>query len=119
MKIAISSADGKFDSPFSDHFGRSKYFIFIDTKTRYWEAKPNPASVAQSGAGAQVVQFLADNGVKATISAQYGPTALTTLNVGDIQAFVADSGSPAELLEKFLANELERVNTAAGQAMHG
>lgn len=118
MKLAISSHDGKFNTPFSTRFARCEQFVFVDTQTQNWEATPNPATVARGGAGAQVVQFLADNGVKATISGRYGPTAFSALNAAGIQAFVADGGTPAELLDKLLANELEQVNTATGQARH-
>ena len=66
MKLAISSHDGKFDTPFSDRFGRCRQFVFIETETGNWQTKLNPAAVTRGGAGAQVVQFLADNGVEAT-----------------------------------------------------
>lgn len=118
MKLAISSQDGNFNTPFSARFGRCEFFIIIDTETRVWEAKSNPAATARGGAGAQVVQFLADNGVEATISGRYGPTAFSALDVAGIQTFVAGDGSPAELLDKFLANKLERVDTATGQGYH-
>lgn len=118
MKVAISSLDGKFDTPFSTRFARSETFIFVDTETQNWEAIANPAAAARGGAGAQVVQFLADNGVEATISGRYGPTAFSALDAADIQAFVSDSGTPAELLDKFLADKLEQVNTATGQELH-
>jgi predicted Fe-Mo cluster-binding NifX family protein len=112
MKLAISSHDGKFDTPISDRFGRCRQFVFVETETGNWQAKLNPASVTRGGAGAQVVQFLADNGVEATISGRYGPTALTALEAAGIQAYIATSGTPASLSEKFLANELAQVNTA-------
>ncbi len=118
MKLAISSSDGKFDTPFSARFARCEAFIFIDTETRSWETIPNPAADASGGAGAQVVQFLADNGVEAAITGRYGPTAMSALNAAGIQAFVAASGTPKELLEKFLAGELEQVNAATGQKLH-
>jgi predicted Fe-Mo cluster-binding NifX family protein len=118
MKLAISSNDGRFDGPFSARFARCEAFIFIDTKTRSWETIPNPAAAAHGGAGAQVAQFLADNGVEATITGRYGPTAMSALNAAGIQAFVAGSGTPEELLDKLLANELEQVNAAAGPSLH-
>jgi predicted Fe-Mo cluster-binding NifX family protein len=119
MKIAISSPDGKFDTPFSARFARCERFIFVDTDTRNWEAVPNPAADARGGAGAQVVQFLANQGVAASITGRYGPTAVTALNAANIQAYVADGGTPAELLDKFLANQLKQATEATGQSLHG
>ncbi len=118
MKLAVSSSDGKFDTPFSARFARCDAFIFIDTETRNWEAKPNLAAEAHGGAGAQVAQFLSNNGVEATITGRYGPTALSALDAAGIQAFVANSGTPQELLDKLLANELEQVNAATGPSRH-
>lgn len=118
MILAISSHDGKIDTELSDRFARCETFIFVDTETRDWEAKPNPAATARGGAGAQVVQFLSNNSVDATITGRYGPTAFSALNVAGIQAFVADSGTPEELLDKFLANGLEQVNGATGSELH-
>ncbi len=119
MIVAISSPDGKFDTPFSSRFGRCEAFIFIDTESRDWESKPNPAAAARGGAGAQVVQFLSNNGIEATITGRYGPTAFSALEAAGIQAFVAGSGTPEELLDQFLADELEQVNAATGPELHG
>jgi predicted Fe-Mo cluster-binding NifX family protein len=118
MKLAISSPDGKFDTQFSPHFGRCETFIFVDTETKDWESQPNPAAAAQSGAATQVVQFLSNGGVEATIAGRYGPTAFSALDAAGIQAFVANSGTPEELLDKFLSNELVQVNAAAGKELH-
>jgi predicted Fe-Mo cluster-binding NifX family protein len=116
MKLAIPSPDGKVDSPFSSRFARCDVFLFVDTDTRSWETKANPAAEARGGAGAQVVQFLADNGVEATIASQYGPTAISALHAAGIQAFLASSGTPEELLDRWLADELVQVNTANGSS---
>lgn len=118
MKLAISSQDGKFDTPFSARFGRCDYFIFIDTETRAWESKANPGASARGGAGPMAVQFLAENGTEATITGRYGPNAYSAIETAGIQAFEADSGTPEELLDKFLAGELNQVNAATGPEMH-
>ncbi|MEA2008319.1 MAG: NifB/NifX family molybdenum-iron cluster-binding protein [Chloroflexota bacterium] len=118
MKLAISSSDGKFNSQFSARFGRCNYFIFIDTETRAWEAKPNPAVNARGGAGPQAVQFLTSNGTEATITGRYGPNAFSAVEAAGIQAFEADNGTPEELLDKFLAGELKQINASTGPSLH-
>lgn len=114
MKIAISSNDGKMDSKFSTRFGRCEYFLFINTDTGEWEAVSNPAISTQGGAGTQVVQFLTEHGVEATITGRYGPNAFTALKIAGIKAYEAGSGTPRELLEKLKAGELILANASSG-----
>ena len=118
MKLAISSHDGKLDSQFSSRFGRCNYFIFFDTETRSDEAKPNPAADARGGAGPQAVQFLNNNGIEATITGRYGPNAFSALEAAGIQAYEAEEGTPDELLDRFLAGDLKRVDSATGPELH-
>jgi predicted Fe-Mo cluster-binding NifX family protein len=118
MIIAISSPDGKFDTEFSPRFGRCNFFIIVDTDTREWESKPNPAANARGGAGPQAVQFLSTTGVKAAITGRYGPNAFTTLKAAGIRAYIAGTGTPEELLDRFLSGTLEEVNAATGRELH-
>ena len=118
MIIAVSSPDGKFNTEFSPRFGRCNFFIIVDTDTREWEAKPNPALNARGGAGPQAVQFLSASGVEATITGRYGPNAYTTLKTADIRAYVAETGTPEELLDGFLSGTLKEVTSATGEELH-
>ncbi|MBN1119570.1 MAG: NifB/NifX family molybdenum-iron cluster-binding protein [Anaerolineae bacterium] len=118
MKIAISSTDGKLDTPFNPRFGRCEYFIFVDGDTREWEAKANPAASARGGAGPQAAQFLASSGVEAAISGKFGPNAYSSLEAAGIGAYEADSGTPADLLDRFLAGTLKQVNAPTGPKRH-
>ncbi len=118
MKIAVSSPDGKFNTEFSPRFGRCQYFIFIDTDTGEWESKPNPALNARGGAGPQAVEFLAKSEIEATITGRYGPNAYKTLEAAGIRAFIANAGSPEDLLNQFNSGTLEEVKSATGPEMH-
>jgi len=90
----------------------------VDTDTREWESKPNPALNARGGAGPQAVQFLSGAGVEATITGRYGPNAYTTLEAAGIRAYVAEAGNPEELLDAFLSGTLEEVSSATGEELH-
>lgn len=118
MKIAISSNDGKIDTTFSLRFGRCEYFLFVDSETRDWETIANPAATASGGAGSQVVQFLSKNGIEATITGHYGPTAFTALEAAGIKGYEASKGTPKELLAKLLAGKLKEVDSATGPSHH-
>jgi predicted Fe-Mo cluster-binding NifX family protein len=115
MKIAISSRDGLYHKGFSDQFGRCNYFVIVDSETRSWDALPNPAASTRGGAGTQVVQFLADNGVEAIISGRFGPNAYFALGAAGIQAYTASSGTPEELVDKLIAGELDQARESPGR----
>lgn len=118
MKVAISSHDGKLDTRFSSRFGRCDYFVLINSESRDWEAKRNPAAEARGGAGPRAVQFVSEQGAGATITGRYGPNAFTALDAAGIQAFEADDGTPEQLIEKFLAGELKQVHVPTGPELH-
>jgi len=119
MKIAISANKNTIEAQFSQRFGRCDFFILIDSETRAWEAFPNPAASARGGAGPQAVQFIADKGSEAIISGRYGPSAFSALEAAGLQAYIAEDGTVNEVLEKFLAGELENTTTATGPELHG
>ena len=113
MKIAISSNDGKTTSEFSPRFGRCPMFIIYDSKTENWQSIANPAIDAQGGAGTKVVQFLAENHVEVTITGHYGPNAYKAIQSTNINAFQAQTGTPLELLKRYLNNDLEEAKASS------
>ncbi|MCJ7625627.1 MAG: NifB/NifX family molybdenum-iron cluster-binding protein [Anaerolineaceae bacterium] len=118
MKIAISSHDGKFNTQFSSRFGRCNYFVIVDSETRSWDVLSNPAASAGGGAGSQVVQFLSDNRVEVIISGRFGPNAFFALQAAGVQAYKASRGTPEELLEKFIAGNLELAAGVSNRGRH-
>jgi predicted Fe-Mo cluster-binding NifX family protein len=53
--------------------GRCPYFLLFDEKGTFVEAVANPHKDARSGAGTQVVDFLAGKSVKIVIAGAFGP----------------------------------------------
>ena len=118
MKIAISSPTGKPDQEFSARFGRCEYFAVNDLNTGEWEIIANPALDAQGGSGTQVVQLLADQGVNATISGRYGPNAFDALIAAGMDAYLANSGTPLELLRQYRDGILDLAKGPSGKGFH-
>ena len=52
------------------------------------------------------------------ITGRYGPNAFSALEAAGIQAYEADEGTPDELLDRFLAGDLKRVDSATGPELH-
>lgn len=118
MKFAISTSTGKPDSEFNARFGRCAYFLIVDEGADNWEKISNPAVNAQGGAGTQVVQYLADQGVEAVISGRYGPNAYDALAAAGINAYLANSGTPRQLLEQAQSGSLNLATGPTGEGMH-
>jgi predicted Fe-Mo cluster-binding NifX family protein len=120
MKIGITGINNSIEGPFNPRFGRSEYFLIIDTETGAWDGFPNPATYARGGAGPQAVQFIADKGVEAVVSGRFGPSAFTALEAAGIKVYIADhQGTVKEVLEKFQSDELAMVNAPTGHGFHG
>ena len=119
MKLAITASTPQINSQLERRFGRCAYFLMVDTETRAWESLPNPAVQASGGAGPQAAQFLADQGVDAIVSGDYGPKAFTALDSAGIQIYSAQEGQAEALLNDFLNGNLERVTESTGEQRHG
>jgi predicted Fe-Mo cluster-binding NifX family protein len=119
MKIIITANSDKVDQPFNPRFGRAEYFMLYETETQKWGALQNPAAVARGGAGPQAVQFIANQGAEVVISGRYGPSAFTAIEAAGIKAYVAQNGTVAEVLQEYLADQLEQVGEASGPGFHG
>jgi predicted Fe-Mo cluster-binding NifX family protein len=120
MKIIITANGNTIDSAFNPRFGRSDYFILVDTTTNQSQGFENPAANAAGGAGPQAVQFIANKGAKAVISGRYGPSAFTALDAAGISAYVYEGqGMVRDAVEQFQAGKLEMVNAPTGRGFHG
>lgn len=118
MRLAISSQTGNPDQEFSPRFGRCAYFLIVDEGSDNWEKLSNPALSTQDGAGTKVVGYLADQGVNAVISGRYGPNAYEALSAAGMDAYLANSGTPRQLLEQIQAGSLSLAAGPSGRGMH-
>jgi predicted Fe-Mo cluster-binding NifX family protein len=121
MKLAISIAGNKLESPFDPRFGRAAAFCLVDSKTGEWRAYQNPALSASGGAGVQAAQFIAKLGAQAVVSGAYGPNAFDTLSPAGIEMYLAPTGetlTAADVLALFKAGKLSKVEAATHAAHH-
>jgi predicted Fe-Mo cluster-binding NifX family protein len=119
MKIIITATSNKIDSPFNPRFGRTEYFILVDSETMDWEAFLNPSAGTRGGAGPRAVQFIAEKGADIVISGRYGPNAISALGAAGIKAYLAQEGTVDDVLQEYLENRLVQANSASGPGMHG
>ena len=85
MKIAVSSEDGKEDSPVCPVTGRAPYYIIFEGG-KVSKVMKNPFAVGGGGASFGVVQMLSNEGVEFVISGKFGQNMLTSLEEKGIKS---------------------------------
>ncbi len=108
MKVAIPAADQTLEAEVDSRFGRCRYFVIIDTETMNFHAIPNAGGRAGEGAGVQVAQILANEGVKAVIGDNFGPTAFITLEYAGIRVY-SGKGIISQVMKQFKSGELKEI----------
>ncbi|MEA2012957.1 MAG: NifB/NifX family molybdenum-iron cluster-binding protein [Verrucomicrobiota bacterium] len=113
MKIAITAQGKDLDSKIDLRFGRTKYFLLIDTETEEFEVLDNKQNLnAAQGAGIQAGQTIIDSKAEALVSGNCGPKAFTVLNAGKVKIYTVKDMTVKEALDKFNAGELEITDSA-------
>jgi len=121
MKICVTAAGNTLDAPVDPRFGRTAYFIVVDSETMSFEAVSNTAVGAMSGAGIQAAQTIASKGVNVVITGNVGPNAFQALASAGVKIVVGAYGTVREVIEKYKRGELTetRVPTVGGHFGRG
>ncbi|MEM3654097.1 MAG: NifB/NifX family molybdenum-iron cluster-binding protein [Candidatus Bathyarchaeia archaeon] len=85
----------------------------MDSETMQFEAIPNLASGAMSGAGIQAAQIIINKNVEVLITENIGPKALQALLVAGIKIVICAYGTVREAIEKYKKGELKEINNQA------
>ena len=120
MKIAVPSEGKTVESPVSQSFGRTYYFVVVDTDTMEFEVIDNIAACSQGGAGIMAAQAVADSGASAVITFHCGQNAADVLKAADIKILKAVQGTVAEMVQRYRAGELAVLTEIhSGYHQHG
>ncbi|MDH5460217.1 MAG: NifB/NifX family molybdenum-iron cluster-binding protein [Candidatus Bathyarchaeota archaeon] len=109
MKICVTATENTLDAPIDPRFGRAAYFVIVDSETMAFEAVPNMAVGAMSGAGIQAAQTIAGKGVNVLITGNVGPNAFQALSSAGIRIVVGAYGTVREVIEKYKRGELRET----------
>ncbi len=109
MKICVSASTNSLEAPVDPRFGRCPYFMIVDSETLQFEAVPNMASGAMSGAGIQAAQTIASRGVKVLITGNVGPNAFQALSAAGIKIVTGASGTVRDVIERYKRGELKET----------
>ena len=119
MKIAVSSSGASLDAASSPVFGRCPTFVFVDTDTLEFEAKPNPAMDQGGGAGIQAAQFVVNEGAQAVLTGNLGPNAFDVLHAAGVPGFLFPEGTVRQAVEGYTTGKLTPMGGASAPAHAG
>ncbi|MGQ4832552.1 MAG: NifB/NifX family molybdenum-iron cluster-binding protein [Candidatus Asgardarchaeia archaeon] len=125
MKIAVSTLPpGGLDAPVNPQFGRTPVFTVVDVdnsgKILNVKVVPNPGSQAIHGAGPLAAQTVAQEGVNAVISGNFGPNAFQALAGFGISLYVAPPNvSVRDAIRMLLAGQLAPASSATMPSGYG
>lgn len=92
MILLISVQQADLNSLVDDRFGRSAWFLRVNSDTLDWQALENPGWKNRGGAGVAAAQFAVDQKVATVISGDFGPNAVAALQAAGIQMLRFPSG---------------------------
>jgi predicted Fe-Mo cluster-binding NifX family protein len=87
MKIAVTTTENSLDSWIFPRFGRTNFFLIVDTHSLEFRALPNPNMNVIGGAGIQSAQLLIKEEVKAVLSGRLGMNAFRLLDTAGILVY--------------------------------
>ncbi len=103
MKIAVTATGTSLDDQVESRFGRTPYYMFIDTDTMEFEALRNPNASSGGGVGIQSAQLMSDRGVQYVLTGNVGPNASQVFEAAGIHVMVDIGGTIRQAVEKFKA----------------
>ncbi len=109
MILFLTAQGNTLEDRFNTKFGRTPWFIRLDTDSGDWQAFENTATAQAHGAGVAAAQFLIDRSAQAVISGHFGPNADQALSAAKILMLTHadDSKSVREVIELWRAGQLE------------
>ena len=111
MRICVTATGTTIDTPVDPRFGRTPYFIIVDSETMAFEAVPNTAVGAMSGAGIQAAQTVASKGARVVLTGNVGPNAFQALSAAGIKVVTGAIGIVEEVVEKYKRGELKETSS--------
>ena len=101
MKIAVTSTGKTLDSQVDQRFGRTAYFIVVDTETMDFSAIENENVAAAGGAGISSTKSVIDAYAEVVLTGNCGPNAERTLSAAGVKLYTGVAGTVSEAIELF------------------
>lgn len=111
MKIAVCSEGNDLAAKVDNRFGRTSFFLVIDTDSLDFEVISNTENQnGAHGSGIGAVELIAGLGAEAVLAPELGPAAAGALRIASIPAYAAGGLTVADAVSAFKRGELTRLD---------
>jgi predicted Fe-Mo cluster-binding NifX family protein len=117
MIVCVTADGGDWAAKVDPAFGRSAFFLFIDTETEAIETVANEPGA--HGAGVQAAQTVTEHGAGAVITGRVGPNAFQGLKAAGVDVFTGVTGSVRQAFDAYVDGTLTRTDIPTGRAHQG
>ena len=122
MKIAISAISDDLEQQVNPVFGRCPGFLIVEVEGKELGKHsfvPNAAAQAGMGAGVAAAQAVAQQGVQAVISGNFGPNALMVLKQSGIKIYQASGLTANQAVKQFIEGKLQEIKAPSVEGHFG
>lgn len=112
MKIAVTSSGDSLEAQMDPRFGRSAYFVIVDTDGYAFEAIENPGIQMGSGAGIQAAQLVGNSGADAVVAGNFGPNAYGALSAAGLDVYQYSGGTVKDAVDAVMNGDATLVSDA-------
>jgi len=102
MKIAVSATGGSINAKVEERFGRSPYFVIVDSDTMRFGLVTNPSVTSAHGAGPLTASLIAEREAEVVLTGRVGPKARQALETTRIAIVEGVRGTVKEAVEVYL-----------------
>lgn len=101
MKIAVTSKGKDLNSEVDPRFGRTQYFLIVDTETLNFDVVENTQNLnLPQGAGIQSSKKVVDSGADIVVTGNCGPKAFKALKSAGVKISVEFTGRVIDAVQK-------------------
>ena len=111
MVVCVTSTGDSINSELDPRFGRCSHFVLFNTDANDADIIENEAVRSGGGAGISSGQLMVEKNVKAVITGNVGPNAMSVLSAAGLEIFKGVQGAVNENYELFKAGKLEKIST--------
>jgi len=116
MKVAVSATGKTMEAELDPRFGRSAWYLLVDTDNMSYEAVANANTELPSGAGIQSASLVVSSGAEVVLTGNCGPKAAQAFAEAGVPVYTGYAGTVRQVVEAFVQNGSPAAAAGTGPA---